>query len=222
MSEFPQAWDEGRNQNFDHPNLFQHSSNNPLPHSFQKVQDESMLDPQENNDAPALVKQALDLYESALIAYAASILHGDVERAREVVQDSFLKLYLSDPDKVRDNVKAWLYTVCRNRAFDVLRKEQRLDLGNDDAIASFSDWRPDPSQSNDTHDLADRVWQTVELLSPNQQEVLRLKYVHDLSYKDIATATGLSVGNVGFIMHVAIKRLRELLKNELSEHPHTS
>ena len=174
----------------------------------------------ENSEASVLVKQALDLYESSLIAYAASILNGDIDRARDVVQDTFLKLWLAEPDKVRENVKAWLYTVCRNRAFDVLRKEQRLDLGNDEAIANLGDWRPDPSQSSDTHELCDRVWHFVEQLSPNQREVLRLKYIHDCSYKDIAAATGLSIGNVGFLMHVAIKKLRELLNQELSEHPH--
>lgn len=181
-----------------------------------------MPEPHDKHDATVLVQQALDLYESPLIAYAASILHGDVERAREVVQDTFLKLYLADTEKVRENTKAWLYTVCRNRAFDVLRKEQRLDIGNEEALANYGDWRPDHSQSNDTHELCDRVWQMVEHLSPKQQEVLRLKYIHDLSYKDIATATGLTVGNVGFVMHVAIKKLRDLLKSELSEHPHAS
>ncbi|MBX7208695.1 MAG: sigma-70 family RNA polymerase sigma factor [Verrucomicrobiaceae bacterium] len=174
----------------------------------------------ENNDASMLVKEALDLYESSLIAYAASLLNGDIDRARDVVQDTFLKLWLADPEKVRENVKAWLYTVCRNRAFDVLRKEQRLDLGNDEIITEHRDWRPDPSQSSDTHELCDRIWQLVEHLSANQQEVLRLKYIHDCSYKDIAAATGLSVGNVGFLMHVAIRKLRDLLSKELSEHPH--
>lgn len=175
----------------------------------------------ENQEASALVKQALDLHESSLIAYAASILNGDIDRARDVVQDSFLKLWLAEPDKVRDNVKAWLYTVCRNRAFDVLRKEQRLDLGNDEVIENHGDWRPDPSQSSDTHELCDRVWHLVERLSGNQQEVLRLKYIHDLSYKDIAAATGLTIGNVGFLMHVAIKKLRDLLSKELTEHTRT-
>jgi hypothetical protein len=42
--------------------------------------------------ATLLVREALSLYEGALIAYTANILHGDYERAREVVQDCFLKL----------------------------------------------------------------------------------------------------------------------------------
>jgi RNA polymerase sigma-70 factor (ECF subfamily) len=178
-----------------------------------------MSDPHDHSDASVLVKQALDQFESPLINYAASILHGDEDRARDVVQEAFLRLWQADHEKVRENVKAWLYTVCRNRCLDILRKDNRLDIGNEDAIAGACDWRPDPSGHADTHELTDRVWQLVERLSHIQREVIKLKYIHDASYKDIARITGLTIGNVGFIMHTAIKKLRELLNRELTEHP---
>lgn len=168
------------------------------------------------DEAALLVRRALDLYESGLIAYTASILHGDVERAREVVQDSLLKLYLAEPDKVRENLKAWLYTLCRNRAVDILRKDQRLDLGNEDALGLAPSSDLDPAQSADANELQARVWELVEHLKPKQQEVIRLKFIHDCSYQEIAEVTGLSLGNVGFIMHMAIKKLRQLMQRELA------
>lgn len=171
----------------------------------------------EQDDASLLVHQALDLYESSLIAYAAGILHGDEDRARDVVQDALLKLYLSDPDKVRENLKSWLYTVCRNRALDILRKDRRLDVGNEAALENANDWRPDPSSTLGTGELCDRVWQLLDRLSANQREVIRLKFQHDCSYKEIASITGLSIGNVGFLMHTAIRKLRDLLNRELSD-----
>ena len=48
-------------------------------------------------------------------------------------------------------------------------------------------------------------------MTPNQREVIRLKFQNDLSYKEIAEVTGLSATNVGFLLHVALKKLRELL-----------
>ncbi len=168
------------------------------------------------DEASLLVRRALDQYESNLIAYTAGILGGDVERAREVVQDSLLKLYLTDPAKVRDSLKAWLFTVCRNRALDILRKDQRLDLGNEDVLSAAATLEPNPSESADAHELHARIWELVEKLRPNQREVIRLKFMHDCSYQQIADVTGLSVGNVGFIMHVAIKKLRDLMNRELS------
>jgi RNA polymerase sigma-70 factor (ECF subfamily) len=179
-----------------------------------------MPDPRTQSEAETLVRAAMELYESQLIAYAANILAGDVERARDVVQDTFLRLFQAEPERVRENLKAWLYTVCRNRALDVLRKEQRLDLGDEQKILSFSDHRPDPSQISDTNEMYDRAWKLLDQLSKNQQEVIRLKFQHDCSYKDIARITGLSMGNVGFLMHVGLKRLRALLTDELSAHTH--
>ena len=46
-------------------------------------------------------------------------------------------------------------------------------------------------------------------LPENQQEVIRLKFQQGLSYKEISSVTGLSVTNVGFLIHTGLKRLRE-------------
>ena len=71
------------------------------------------------------VHAALERYEQPLIRYAARFT-GDVERAREVVQDTFLKLCAADRAKVESRLAPWLYTVCRNRALDVRDKEVRM------------------------------------------------------------------------------------------------
>ena len=46
-------------------------------------------------------------------------------------------------------------------------------------------------------------------LPHNQQEVVRLKFQNGFSYQEISRITSLSVSNVGFILHTAIKRLRQ-------------
>lgn len=167
------------------------------------------------DEAAALVRQALDQHESHLIAFAAGILGGDVDRARDVVQDTLLRLYLGEPAKIRENLKAWLYTVCRNRALDFLRKDQRLELGGDDLLVATPSDRRDPSEQADVNELYRRVWELLERLTPNQRQVVELKFQHDCSYQEISEITGLSTGNVGFLMHVAIKKLRDLLGREL-------
>jgi RNA polymerase sigma-70 factor (ECF subfamily) len=73
---------------------------------------------------------ALAEYEQALTRYAAHIT-GDIERAREVVQDTFLKLCRQKPDQIQNHLAQWLYTVCRNQALDVIRKEKRMTGIND-------------------------------------------------------------------------------------------
>jgi RNA polymerase sigma factor (sigma-70 family) len=51
-------------------------------------------------------------------------------------------------------------------------------------------------------------------LSDNQQEAVRLRFQNGLSYRDIAAVTGLSVTNVGFLIHTAIKTIRTRLGAE--------
>jgi len=51
-------------------------------------------------------------------------------------------------------------------------------------------------------------------LPSKQREVLRLKVEAGLSYKDIAEVMNLTVGNVGFILHSAIARVRESITEQ--------
>lgn len=166
-----------------------------------------------------LVREALAQYESALIAYAWGIL-GDEARARDVVQDTFLKLCLAEPERVRENLKAWLYAVCRNRAFDVLRKENRMVLSDDgEPMEWLEDLQSGPEDDFDDDEMLKHVWNFIGQLPKNQNEVIRLKFQHELSYKEIAAATGHSVTNVGFLLHTGIKRLRKLMKPAAANHP---
>ena len=164
------------------------------------------------------MQEALALHESNLIGYATSILGGDEERARDVVQDTMLKLCLADPERVRENLKAWLYAVCRNRAFDILRKEHRLTFTDDnDTLDWLDDLQHDPSDEADRDEMLHHIWNAIEHLPHNQREVIRLKFQHGLSYKEISASTGLSVTNVGFLLHTGIKRLRKLMAPTLAE-----
>jgi len=72
------------------------------------------------------IRSAIDLYQGRLIAFAARIT-GDWESARDVVQDTFLRLCREDLDAIADHLPAWLFRVCRNRALDVRKKEGPLE-----------------------------------------------------------------------------------------------
>jgi len=63
----------------------------------------------------------------------------------------------------------------------------------------------------ETRDSAAQVFIQLDRLPDNQKEVLRLKFQGGLRYREIAEVTGLSVGNVGFLIHRGLKSLRERL-----------
>ena len=67
------------------------------------------------------IYEVVERYERPLVRYAARLL-GDVEHARDVVQDTFLQLIRQDHSKLDGRLPEWLFTVCRNRALDVRKK----------------------------------------------------------------------------------------------------
>lgn len=163
----------------------------------------------------AWVRSVMDEHEDSLTRYAHR-LTGDGERARDVVQDVFLSLCRVGDRGLNGKMPAWLYTVCRNKALDVRRKETRMSVMTETATAVVAGASSDPALMAESKDGVSRALSMLATLPENQQEVVRLKFQGGLSYKEIAAVTSLSVSNVGYLIHVAIKALRDGLGEELA------
>ncbi len=158
----------------------------------------------------AWIREVIDQYQGRLIRFAARIT-GDTDSARDVVQDTFMRLCREDVEKTRDHVAPWLFRVCRNRALDVMKKEGPLMSLDDVATARLEERAPDPLAALETTAAASRVLAILSELPARQQEVLRLRFQEDLSYKEISAVTRCSVSNVGFLIHTGVKHLRQRL-----------
>lgn len=154
------------------------------------------------------VAATLRRHEDGLLAYVARIV-GTVEQARDIVQEAALRLLQEDPQRVDGKQIEWLYTVCRNRALDVRKREQRLSPLDD---LPRVDVAPGPADRAEQREQQAQVLALLAELPARQQELLRLKFREGLSYKDIAGRTGLSESNVGLLLHTAIKALRGRLR----------
>ena len=146
------------------------------------------------------IVEVLDLYERSLVRYATWIL-GNAESAKEIVQETFLRLCKENPESISDHLAQWLYTVCRNLAFDTRKKEGRMTPLGDVEIGVAADLENKQTVS--------QILQIVETLPKNQREVIYLKFQCDLSYKEISSITNLSVSNVGFLIHTAVRAIRK-------------
>jgi RNA polymerase sigma-70 factor (ECF subfamily) len=147
-------------------------------------------------------------HEGRLILYAQRILAGDLARARDVVQETFLKLCRTPRAQITGHEAAWLYTVCRRTALDVKRKERRMTSIADDTAASLPSPAPDPASATEQSDSAAEALRALNHLPEPQREAILLKFGHNLSYKEIAQVTGHTVSNVGFLIHTGLKTLR--------------
>jgi RNA polymerase sigma-70 factor (ECF subfamily) len=160
------------------------------------------------------VLDAVDRFEGPLTLYAARLL-GDSDRARDVVQDTFLKLCKQEQGGLEDRLAEWLFTVCRNRALDVLRKERRMNPLSDEHAEGCPGAEPDPAEALAQSDAARQALAMLETLPLNQREVIRLKFQHGFSYREISRISGHSVSNVGFLIHTGLKTLRQRLAGRL-------
>ena len=156
-------------------------------------------------------------FEVPLLQFAARIT-GDRERARDVVQETFMKFQrngaLSHPPSPGSGVAGegepatWLFTVCRNGALNVCRKEKRMIYLDEELIESREDEQPMPYEQLEQKEAAGFLLRIVATLPPRQHEVIQLKFQNDLSYQQIAEITKTTTNNVGVLIHTALKTLR--------------
>ena len=147
----------------------------------------------------------VNLYADGIYRFVLKNLH-DVEKSRDVVQDSFEKLWIHHDSLDATKAKAYLYTTAYNRLIDLIRKDSRLQLTEDQR------------QTEDVHeeqysDLGEILNRAVQLLPDDQRMVLMLRDYEGYPYKEIADITGLSESQV----KVYIYRARVFLKNYIGK-----
>ena len=95
------------------------------------------------NEHASFLERTFAEQQAPLTRYAARLL-GDQERARDVVQDTFVKLMGQPAAAVDGHAVEWLFTVCRNRAMDILRKEHRMKRFEEGEVEHLNDLTYDP------------------------------------------------------------------------------
>ena len=147
-------------------------------------------------------------FERPLLQYATRIL-GDRDRARDVVQETFVKLQNEKRQQLDHAPAKWLFTVCRNGALNICRKEKRMTYLDQELIETRESEEPAPNEKLEAKEASGFLLKILDTLPPRQQEVLQLKFQNDLSYREISEITQLSVSNVGVVIHNALKTLRQ-------------
>ena len=130
---------------------------------------------------------AVERYERPLVRYAAHVI-GDPDAPATWCRTRSCGCATRTEAKLGSHVAEWLYTVCRNLAIDVKRKERRMRLLSD-AQADRSSPTTPPRPSRPSGRTRVGVLRAMGDLPENQQECIRLKFQHGLSYKQISQVT---------------------------------
>jgi RNA polymerase sigma-70 factor (ECF subfamily) len=151
--------------------------------------------------------------ESPLLSYALR-LTGDLNAAEDLVQEAFMKLQAQFA-QVRDP-RRWLYRTIHNLASNRRRERAKIT-----SIQAGGQNEPGKGEAADPDPLPDEqlvrmegiglVRLTLQSLDERSRELIRLKFTENLSYKEMSGRTGLTTGNVGYILHCALKSMAEEL-----------
>ena len=135
---------------------------------------------------------------------------GDRMMAEEATQDTFLKLwsrahtYLAE----RGSLLLWLLTIARRTALDRLRLEGRRPTLSDsnDPTDSWQTIPDEDSLSEESHWRS--LYFAVQVLNPEQRQLIELAFYQGLSQSEIAEVLGWPLGTVKTRLRAAMERLR--------------
>ena len=164
---------------------------------------------QKNYDRSLLAEAILDHHYATLHYLAYSIL-GDADESDDVVQESILEA-LAKIDRYRpgSNMKAWLSTIVVNFCKDKIRRRKRRQKLNDSLRLLFGSERPrkSPEDKQIGAEAKSTLWSLVNQLDEKHRLPIILRYVHDMSIREVAHILELKEGTVHSRLHYACRNL---------------
>lgn len=142
-----------------------------------------------------------------------------IEDSEDLLQQLFMKL-IGGSYEIREDAsfKTYIYRVAANLLIDHMRRSRRVDfvdfegLSGDEEIAGPRAARPLPDEEAETSQLRERYAAALETLPAPWRTVLELRVTAEMSYKEIAESTGLTIGAVESILFRARERLSRMLR----------
>jgi RNA polymerase sigma-70 factor (ECF subfamily) len=147
------------------------------------------------------------------LTYYVRRLTGNAHDAADVMQDVWVDVYRQIP-KLRSPraFRAWLYRIARNKVYSMFRRQSRWMTAVEET--EIPDVQDGPEFEAED---AEQIHGCLDMISPEHREVLTLRFLEDMSYEEIAEATGLRLGTVQSRIHYAKRELRRQMKEVYHE-----
>lgn len=137
------------------------------------------------------------------------------QEAEDICQQVFLNAWKHINDFVpRQPFSSWLYRIARNAVIDHWRtKKIVLTLENPKLQESLKvDFNP--AFLLDKESQIKKIWEALKQLNQNQQDVIIMRFVENLSHQEIAKTINKTEGATKVIQHRAVRALKKILENE--------
>jgi len=162
------------------------------------MDDEALLERARRGDADAF-SRLVERHQDGLYTMALRLL-GRPEDAADVVQETFLRAYVSLPRLRPASVRAWLYRVAVNAGHDVQRRAVRRPASpledREGKILDLPDPATGPEATAEAKERAEAIRDALLRLPRDYREAVVLRDVNDLSYEEVAEALRVPLGTV--------------------------
>jgi RNA polymerase sigma-70 factor (ECF subfamily) len=167
----------------------------------------------EHNDLPNFEQAALPHLDAAY--NLARWLTRNEQDAQDVVQEAYLRAFRFFPAYRGGDAHSWIMKIVRNTCYTWLGENRPLqDAAEFDENVFLPDSREaNPEEAVLQNDSGTLVRKALEKLPANYREVLVLRELDGMSYKEIAEITGMAAGTVMSSLSRARDRLRQALKD---------
>jgi RNA polymerase sigma-70 factor, ECF subfamily len=154
-----------------------------------------------------------DRWSPVLYRYALRLL-GETDLAEECVAETFSRflIALQHGNGPREFLQAYLYRIAHNWITDYYRRNTPLLLPLDVALVANADEEPAQASARETE--RQQVRAAMSYLTPDQRQVIMLKFVEEMDNESIAAALKKPVGAVKALQHRALESLRRILSPE--------
>jgi len=134
------------------------------------------------------------------------------DKAVDLVQESFARAweYVVRGEEIR-SIKSLLYRIAHNLVVDEYRKKKESSL--DKLIEEGFDYGNDPQESFEAVIDGGKIIELAHSLDVKYRDAVIMRYVNDLSVKEIAEALGETENNISVRIHRGLEKLRGLLKD---------
>ena len=141
----------------------------------------------------------------------------DHDDADDLVQDVFVKVW-NNIEKFREDAQlyTWIYRIATNECLNFLAKKKRrfmIPLGD---VSHELSSKLDSGSMIDGDEIQLRLQKALLKLPDKQRLVFNMKYFDDMKYDEISEITDTSVGSLKASYHHAVKKIEEILGNELN------
>jgi RNA polymerase sigma-70 factor, ECF subfamily len=160
------------------------------------------------------LREAIDAYGGVVYGMARRVVV-DPNLAEEVAQDTFLALWRRPGafDSLRGSLQAFLLGVARNKAVDLVRREQSLRRRHDALIAEAARASKIDEADEQMTGVDDReeIRRALASLSEVQREAVVLAYFGGRTYREVATELGIPEGTAKTRLRDGLMKLRQLM-----------